>query len=462
MDKDMTFFVPFLLLFCLLAEAQPTRYSPIILNHHLYLGQNWVYPLPFTPKEVIYHPSDGVKLTWHKPTNSLRFTTKRLGTYGVQILHPNGTWMALNISIHPLKFQTLALTLQKLSLRGNVIHANFEKKKKTSGIILSGTIYEPQDWILLNKTLETFKGSVQSHLKLYAPTFKLWFQKLKTQVEKKYGKAIRLSHVQQHVHLQGIIDTEENKKFLLQSLKIYFPHLTHTALHSNLGSQEQVRIKIQFIELDKQQGLQIGIKHSLEKLSWSHPKKPFSFESFLSLMLSKGKAKVLSEPNLVVRHHTPAQLHIGGEIPYEIKTRQRLNVQWKSYGIRIQITPRPLKQDLYHLKFKISVRFPIGQGNSKGLPGFTTRSIQSEVIVPKNQTAILSGLLQHINEINQTGLPLFSDIPLLGHFFKHTQHRQNSTELIIAITPMEVDFNFENETQRQKIRLLNEEIRLVP
>lgn len=442
--------------------GQEGRYSPLILNHHLYLGQNWVYPIPFVPKEIIFHPSGGVQVSWHSESHALRFTTKHVGSYGVQILTPEGHWLPMNVAVYPAQYQSLALAIQKMSLRGAVLQASFEKKKDNSTLLLSGTVYEPQDWIFFNQTLHTTPTHVTSDVKLYRTSFQLLFDTIQENLQNKFGPHIHISQVNQHITASGYVQSDTTKQAILRYLKNFFTQVSDTDVQTNVGTQEQVNITLQFIEVDQDQSLNMGFTHNNNQLSWSYPFNSFSFDTVLSLMLSKGKAKILSEPNLVVRHHKSATLHIGGEIPYEVKTRERLNIHWKQYGIQVQITPHPLDNHTYHLEFNISVSYPTSSVGLENLPGFTKRSIQSEVVVPKDQTALLSGLLQQVKGLSQSGLPVLSDIPILGHFFKQTTHHDKATELIIAITPRSYATPLHQEKQKKRDELLNEEINLEP
>lgn len=457
-----------LLLLCSPLYAQDQRFSEIVLYHHLYLGQSFVYPMPFIPKEVIFHPKEGVKVSWHEGSQSLRFTTQKIGTFGVQILDPDNTWHALHVSIYPLEYQALATSLQKLSLRGNLIQSSIEKhsiekQSESSTIRLTGIIYEPEDWIYFHHQLGSFGEQIKSTVELFRPSSSLLFQYITEQVQKRYGRDIHLRNVNQTIHITGHIDSEATKAELVDYLSRYFPKLSHGALQTSVGTEEQVEIYIQFIELNKDSALNVGFNHNGYQLQWSAPQNTLSFQSTLSLLMAKGKAKLLSEPNLVARHNSPASLHIGGEIPYELKLFNQLKVEWKKYGIRIEITPNPIDKTNYHLTFDVSVSYPVKQGStSSGIPAFSVRAIKSEVVVPIENTAILSGFLQQVSDISQAGLPVLSDIPILGHLFKQTGTQNRSTELIVAITPKPYATHFNTENQHRRAAILKEQVQFEP
>jgi len=443
------------------AASLDQRFSDIILSHHFYKGQNYVYPIPFEPKEVFYHPSAGVEVKWHAETHALRFITKKVGSFGVQVLHPEGHWYSLLIMIYPPEDQALAITLQRLSMRGNFIQSNIHKQKQNTTHRLYGIIYDPRDWILFCSFIQGYGSNLSSEVKLYAPAWVLLQQHLKDRIKQKFGPHIQLRFTHQQLIVTGYVSSDPDKQSLSHYLKQFSPSINLDSLQSNIGFEEQLEIGLEFIEVKEGSGLTFGINHNAHQLQWQVGQTSLSYQSLIQLLIKKGKAKMLSQPNLVVRHHKVAHLHIGGEIPFEIKTRQRLNIVWKKFGIMMEITPHPIDQTLIHLEFKVSVSFPTQSPNtSNHLPTFSIRSINSEVIIPKGQTAILSGMLQELRNLTSSGIPGLSEIPILGHFFKTTDTNTEQTELIIAITPKPYRIQQHWLPGHSRKRLIEHEVKL--
>jgi general secretion pathway protein D len=68
-------------------------------------------------------------------------------------------------------------------------------------------------------------------------------------------------------------------------------------------------------------------------------------------------------------------------------------------------------------------------------PTIQQRLIQSTVAVQSGMTVALGGLIRDRTEESESGLPLLSQIPILGNLFKTTSDSSRRTELMILITP---------------------------
>jgi len=72
---------------------------------------------------------------------------------------------------------------------------------------------------------------------------------------------------------------------------------------------------------------------------------------------------------------------------------------------------------------------------TNNIPVFETREFESVLRVPSGEIAVLGGLMQDVMENVEGGVPLISDIPLIGWIFKQTRQVTRKTELVIFIRP---------------------------
>ena len=90
---------------------------------------------------------------------------------------------------------------------------------------------------------------------------------------------------------------------------------------------------------------------------------------------------------------------------------------------------------------------------------FMTSQIQSKVAVRSGETVVLGGMIREDDANSRGGMPLLSDIPLLGALFSTTNNAKTRTELMVLLTPRAL----ENDDQvraasvemRQRIRSLS-------
>ena len=66
---------------------------------------------------------------------------------------------------------------------------------------------------------------------------------------------------------------------------------------------------------------------------------------------------------------------------------------------------------------------------------FLTRQIQSKIAVRSGDPVVLGGLIRENATSGSTGVPLLSEIPVLGALFGKNSANSNRTELLVLLTP---------------------------
>lgn len=172
---------------------------------------------------------------------------------------------------------------------------------------------------------------------------------------------------------------------------------------------------------------------------------PFSAQ--LSALITENKARVLSEPSLVVLDGSEGNILVGGEIPIPVAQASSgtggisssITIEYKPYGVRlsvraalvgertVQMTVTPEVSDL---NYAASVQISGFQ-----VPGLTVRRATSTLQMADGQTLAIGGLYSSTQVRQVQRIPLLSQIPVLGEFFKNTITRKEETELLILIQP---------------------------
>lgn len=160
----------------------------------------------------------------------------------------------------------------------------------------------------------------------------------------------------------------------------------------------------------------------------------------LQMLLDRGKAKLLAKPRLTVAGGEEASFQSGGEMPYPSSDKNgSMNVQFKPYGIKLNVKPDPSADGFIRTKVRAEVSdldFENGvSNNGTTVPAIKTRWTETTVRLRSGSTLVLAGLIQDQTQSLTSGLPLLSDIPILGALFRttHQQHRQS--ELVVFLTP---------------------------
>ncbi|WP_254918695.1 secretin N-terminal domain-containing protein [Vibrio sp. V15_P4S5T153] len=157
--------------------------------------------------------------------------------------------------------------------------------------------------------------------------------------------------------------------------------------------------------------------------------------------LDNGKVQILSSPRLIAMDQEPARISIGEQI--QVKTgevsgggddsKATITYQYVDVGITLDITPTINQNGLVELSISQEVS---SQGVTSGdsIP-INKRSLQTRVLADSGDTVYMGGLISKDNNISEKKVPILGDIPLIGYLFKYKKESQNSTELVLLITP---------------------------
>jgi len=162
----------------------------------------------------------------------------------------------------------------------------------------------------------------------------------------------------------------------------------------------------------------------------------------VDLLQSNDNVNILSRPSLLVRDGVNASINVGnniptvGEIISDPTNGNRTSVIYLSTGVDLQVKPTINARGVIIMEInqKISDQ---AKGNSAvaGSPIIFERSIKTEVIAQNGQTIVLGGLISDKHSLNDTSVPFFSSIPLLGKLFDSKEDATIKTELVVLVTP---------------------------
>ena len=151
------------------------------------------------------------------------------------------------------------------------------------------------------------------------------------------------------------------------------------------------------------------------------------------------KTKVISNPRIVTADNEKASILQGQSVPYpkvDVQSGQ-ISVEYKDVVILIEVTPhitpsRDVTMSIYVKKEDISGESSIG-GNP--VPVTTKIEGNTKVLVQTGETIVIGGLLKKTEKESTSGVPGLMNIPILGWLFKSKGTTEETTELLIFITP---------------------------
>jgi pilus assembly protein CpaC len=176
--------------------------------------------------------------------------------------------------------------------------------------------------------------------------------------------------------------------------------------------------------------------------------------SVINLLVQTGDVVILAEPRLSARSGGHAEFLAGGEIPIVTTSLAGTNVEYKEFGILLNISP--VVDDENNIMATVATEISdINESLPLNPPGFISRKTTTEVNMKDGETLILSGLLSRRLSENADKFPILGDIPVLGALFRSTRWRNDLTEMVIFVTPTVFDakseFNQKNVNRRREL-----------
>ena len=163
----------------------------------------------------------------------------------------------------------------------------------------------------------------------------------------------------------------------------------------------------------------------------------------LNALRLKTKVKILEAPSVLALDGTAASITVGAEIPYPAggftsTGGSTTQVQYRKTGVTLLVLPRisasgSVTMDITHEVSSPGAVVPVGAGENA--TSFNLTTVTNTFSVRDGETVAIAGLIRESKDFTRSGIPLLSEIPILGSLFGQTTRNGNRTELIILITP---------------------------
>ena len=168
-------------------------------------------------------------------------------------------------------------------------------------------------------------------------------------------------------------------------------------------------------------------------------------QSFILRAVERNQnVNVLSTPTLLTTDNQEAEIVVGNNIPIVTSRGTNAvnlqntfnNIERQDVGITLRLTPQIGAGDFVTMRIFVEISDILQDtlGNENG-PSTSVRTTETNVEVKSGQMVVTGGLIQDRVEDGDSGVPYFSDIPLLGNLFSSSSDRRRRTNLLIFITP---------------------------
>lgn len=167
-----------------------------------------------------------------------------------------------------------------------------------------------------------------------------------------------------------------------------------------------------------------------------------------NFLTTNSLVNVLSNPSMMVRDGTSANINVGSNISVVGQTtqdpingdRQTTSSEYRKTGVdvSVKVTINAAGIVVMEIQQSISNSVP-GSAGSGGNPDIFERSIRTEILAQSGQTVMLGGLISENASAGESGTPLLSKLPVLGGLFKAKTTSSDRTELIMLVTPKVIE-----------------------
>jgi len=169
---------------------------------------------------------------------------------------------------------------------------------------------------------------------------------------------------------------------------------------------------------------------------------PAGVSAVIRALSENGLAKILAEPNLVVRSGERGSFLAGSRVPIQqvlgAGASQTVSIVYEEVGIKLNFAPQVLEDGTIRLKIDPAEVSNIARFLTFGsivAPQIDTREVRTSVDLKEGESLVLAGLLNEEMKKNIQKIPILGDIPILGAIFRSSRDEIEKTELAFFITP---------------------------
>jgi general secretion pathway protein D len=181
------------------------------------------------------------------------------------------------------------------------------------------------------------------------------------------------------------------------------------------------------------------------------------FFAILNTLASENRVNIVSNPHVLTSENKKAVINVSTSVP--VVTSQQLGtvqpgtapgggtsatvvtsgtnqtVEYRDAGVVLTVTPRIGERGTVALDVKQEVNSVGAATPPTNSPSFIKREAETSVVLLNNQTLVLGGLIQDRVTVDDRGIPLLKNIPLIGYLFGFKEKKVEKTELLLLITP---------------------------
>ncbi|MCX6124606.1 MAG: hypothetical protein NTV34_07625 [Proteobacteria bacterium] len=157
----------------------------------------------------------------------------------------------------------------------------------------------------------------------------------------------------------------------------------------------------------------------------------------LKMLESKSQAETLQNQDLLVEDNQEANIVAGQSDYFAISggTTGGAELKEVAYNTSLKVKPHITSDGAVQMKLAITGDSPLQSASKNAEAGKTTRSLSTTLLKKSGDTAVIGGLYSTDKSKIVSGIPILSQIPILGALFRSTYNKDTRRDLLIMVTP---------------------------
>ncbi len=254
----------------------------------------------------------------------------------------------------------------------------------------------------------------------------------------------------------ALLSPGQARKTLAQERNVLGQHGVELRVSSGVvGLEPMVRTQIRVTELRRSTMRRMGLRPpqalAFDLLPTLSPTAGSGgqLQAQIEFFEDQGEAKMLAAPTLLCRSGGKAQFFAGGEIPLRLVSERSAQVEWKRYGIGLEIHPTADAEGRLKIKLGTEISELDTSVSTDGLPGLTSHRMNTEFNLQRAGTLVLSGLFRRDHGDSEHGWPGLKNLPVLGSLFSSRDFTSRESELVIFVSPEVITVDSSSNTSIQ-------------
>jgi type IV pilus assembly protein PilQ len=161
----------------------------------------------------------------------------------------------------------------------------------------------------------------------------------------------------------------------------------------------------------------------------------FNLDVALTAMQAQGDGRILSTPRVSTLNNVEAEMTQGVQIPIQVVSNNTVTVSFRDAALQLRVTPQITAAGTVIMRVSLENSTPDFSREVNGIPPINTQRANTTLLVSDGETTVIGGIYTSNQQTNKDSTPGLGQIPLLSWLFKRESLVDDSTELLIFITP---------------------------